>query len=69
MLIKEIYPLLKEKYNITYDELERIIDSQFKCSQLHIESKTTKTIKWANLGKIKPSLYLIKNHGELSKKV
>lgn len=69
MLIKELFPTLKEKYGLSYDELERILDSQFKCTQFHIESKTTKTIKWANLGKIKPSTYLINNHGELSKKV
>ena len=69
MLIKDILPQLKEKYGLSYSELERIIDSQFKCTQIHIENKTIKSIKWYNLGKVKPSTFFIKNHEQFSKKV
>lgn len=67
MLIKEIYPILKEKYGLSYSELESILDSQFKLLQVEVEKKTTKTIKLYNLGKIKPSTFLINNHGKFSK--
>lgn len=69
MLINELFPILKEKYGLSYSELERIIDSQFDYTKICIEDRTTKTIKWANLGKVKPSTFLIKNHGKFSKKV
>lgn len=68
MLINDLLPILKEKYGLTYDQLERIIDSQFDYTKICIENRTTKSIKWANLGKIKPSNYLLKNYEQFSKK-
>lgn len=69
MLINDILPTLKEKFGLPYSELERIIDSQFKVTHIAMEAKEIKSIKWANLGKIKPSSFLIANHEKFSKKV
>jgi len=68
MQISDTFSTLKEKYNLSYIELERIIDSQFLFAKNCIEDRTIKTIKLTNLGKIKPSTFLIKNHGKFSKK-
>ncbi len=69
MLINETFPALKEKHGLTFMELERIIDTQFLFMKTCIEDRTVKTIKLTNLGKVKPSLFLIKNHGKFCKKV
>jgi hypothetical protein len=68
MRIDDILDKLKDKYNLPKVELERIIDSQYKLCFESMEKRTTKTIKLAYLGKIKPSNFLIKYHEQLSKK-
>ena len=69
-LIDNILTELKSKHNISKYELERIIDSQFKVLQLNIESRNTTSVKMMNLGKFKPSKYLIKiTNEQLSKEI
>ena len=68
MRIEDLLDKLKNKYNLPKSELERIIDTQFKVIYDSMENRTIKSIKLANLGKIKPSTFLIKNHEKFSKK-
>lgn len=58
-LINDLYTELKEKYGISRTEIERITDSQFKVTEDNIRAYTLKDIKWINLGKIKPSEYIL----------
>lgn len=67
MPIDSILEELKAKYGISKVELERIVDTQFKVAYDAIEAKTIKSIKFANLGKIRPSTFLINNYEKFSK--
>lgn len=67
MQINDILDVLKSKYNLPKAELERIIDTQFKVVYDSMNDRSIKSIKLINLGKIKPSTFLINNHGKFSK--
>jgi len=67
MQINDLYPILKEKYGLKYEDLDRIMRSQFEFMKICVENKTKKSIKLSGLGKVKPSSFLIANYEKFSK--
>ena len=58
-LIDDILNDMKAEFGITKFELEKIIDSQFKMLRQTIESREVKEVHIKNVGKFKPTTYLI----------
>ena len=58
-LIDEILNEMKAQFGVTKFELEKIIDSQFKMLRQTIESREVKEVHIKNVGKFKPTTYLI----------
>jgi hypothetical protein len=60
-LIDDIITELREKYNLSRSEIERIIDSPFRVARTNIENKSLKIVNLIYLGKIRPTSWLIEN--------
>jgi len=67
MLTNDILDTLQDKYNLPKADLERIVDSQFKLLYESIQSRTVKSVKLINIGKVSPTSFLIKNYEKLAK--
>ena len=59
LLINDIFTELKDKYQLSRLDIERIVDSQFRLTvELMGDRKNLKDIKWMYLGEIRPSEYI-----------
>ncbi len=66
-LIEDVLIELKKKYGITKYELEAILNSEFKCLENNIRSRSDKTVNMIYLGKFHPSKFFLSNYEKISK--
>lgn len=66
-LSKEILEQLKDKYNISLDDLEDMVKSQYKVLKANMKARSVKTVNMIYIGKFRPTLFYLKNYEKLNK--
>lgn len=67
LLIDDIIKQLSKKYGLSELEIERIVDTQFKCLENNIRARGKQSVNMMYLGKFKPSKFFLNNYDKLHK--